>query len=409
MDQLLKLQSQLPEFWSNQLEEESAMQSLLLAYSYVYGSAKTKWQTIKNELSPFTTDAYKTDYYKVIDLRQTITPTNPVNGALYFELPLNTFQIDIISKSINFTTPLPFGIIYDTVLKKTLLEMQAALFIPTDRYLYIRKIDIDNGNVVNTYGALFLDIHPYENPSFNLISSGYINSSNYEQYLQNKKAQIINFIRCAINGGTVDSLESLFSVALNLPYAEADGIIVDFNNTTTYIDYNGTTKAYLIKPKLKFQQRNKVIQAYEAIGECPVKFYSWSSNPARFVQTLLCNNGQNLFKLLSLQPNETPTSLYYDMPHLVYDPNTDNIYFDFGIMTKPSNAFDSTPNYLPPWTNEIYNFVSWNNPTLHPLIYTVFKNVIICEYSNSLINYNWLTSILEFFRPLHCKYLIENF
>ena len=121
---LAQLQAQLPDFWSQKLEEQNGMSTLLTAYSYVYGSAFQKWQTLENELSPFTTDAWLTDFYKVIDLHKTIIPSDPSfngNGNFYYLLPKGTFNIDSLSRDLTFTNNLNYNIVNDIPLQQTLL------------------------------------------------------------------------------------------------------------------------------------------------------------------------------------------------------------------------------------------------------------------------------------------------
>ena len=409
---LIQLQGQLPDFWSKQLEESTAVQTLIAGYSYVYGAALQKWQMIQNQLTPFTTDAYEVNFYKVINVRQTVTPSDPAlngNGNFYYKLPTGTFQIDSLSRDLTFTNNIEFNILYDKVLKQTLLEISALSLTYLDNFLYIRQYNVDNGNMVNTWGALFLAIQPYKNSVFVIYDSEtqysqYINAIQYELYLQNIKAQIINFIKCATMGSTVDALESLISVAMNKPYALSDGIVIDFTDHSTFIDCNGTIIELPIAPKAKFQIRNTPILAYEAPGECPVKFYSWSTNPARFTQALLCQYSDKLYTLLDLADGELPTSLRYDMPGVAFDPSA-----NFGISRKPLDAYTSDPDYNTTQFNEVHDFTTWTNPSLSSTVYQLFKNVIICEIASSDININineqWINNVLEYFRPLNCKYL----
>jgi hypothetical protein len=417
MDQsalLAQLQAQLPDFWTKQIE---GLPTLLNAYSYVYGSALQKWQMIANELSPFTTDPYLTDFYKVIDLKQTIIPSDPSmngDGNFYYELPLGTFLIDTLSRDLTFNNSLTFNILLDTVLNKTLLQIPVTQLTSTDRYLYIRQYLIDNGNMLNTWGSLFPGIKPFINTDLDFYTNitsytQQINSDQYQQYLLNIKAQICAFIRCATLGGTIDSLESIFSIAYDQPYVTQDGFIVNFDEWNTWIESNGEITQYSIGPKPKFQQPNASISAYEAIGVCPVDIYSYVMNPARFIQVLLANQSANLFDLLTLAPNELPTALYFDMPHLTFDPNNSDITFDFGILLNnqvkaPSYSYGLSSLYY-----HYYDFSSWTNPGLSPTVYLFFKNLIICEispvtsYANPSLS--WINSILEYFRPLHVKYL----
>jgi hypothetical protein len=269
--------------------------------------------------------------------------------------------------------------------------------------------------MVNTWGALFKGIIPYNNPNFTIyntqtIYSQYINSANYLAYLNNLKAQIMAFTRCALLGGTIDAMESLFSIAMNQPYVTTDGIVINFDSGHTWIESNGIITEYAIGPKTKFKQPNTPIQAYEAIGECPVRFYSWQTDPARFTQQLLCNNAANLYLLLSLLADESPTALYFDMPRLKFDDISGTITFDFGIMPKPGNAFTSSPNYVPPTSSLVNDFTAWANATLSPTIYEMLKNVTIAEIPDATntigVDIAWASSILEFFRPLHSKYFI---
>ena len=414
---LAQLQAQLPDFWSQKLEEQNGMSTLLTAYSYVYGSAFQKWQTLENELSPFTTDAWLTDFYKVIDLHKTIIPSDPSfngNGNFYYLLPKGTFNIDSLSRDLTFTNNLNYNIVNDIPLQQTLLEIPASQLTSQDHYLYIQEYDIDNDNMLKTWGALFPGILPYVNPHIHIYDSTtfysqYINSANYKIYLLNIKAQIMAFIRCATLGGTLDSIESLFSIAMNQPYVTQDGIIVNFDNANTWIESNGVITQYTIPPKQKFKQPNQPISAYEAIGECPALFYTWQSNPARFTQQLLCSDGNNLFSLLTLLNNESPNALYFDMPHLVWDESSDTLTFDFGVMSKPSNAFNVSMDYITPAQGLLNDFTAWTNPTLNPTIYEMLKNVIIAEIPDDShvigVSITWASTVLEYFRALHSKYL----
>ena len=432
MDQLLQLQSQFPEFWTKQLLEATGLQDLLLAYSYVYGDAIQKWQEVKNELSPFTTDPYSTEFYKIINLRKPITSSspNPINlgGIDYtnslYELPDNTFFIESVSKSIEFITYIDnCVIIYDQGLQKTLVGLDPAQFNLTDEFLYIKKIYRDNKNMINTYGSLF-DIKPYINTDDPLYEyeDQYIqqyNIFNYQKMLLSTKAQIINMIRCATHGGTVDSLESLISVAMNNPYVTEDGIVVSYDNNNTWIDTNGIITKYPITPKLRFQIPNAPIYAYEAIGECPVNIYSYSINPARFTQALLCEQAQILFQLLTLNDNEEDNTLYFDQPNVNFDAVKGINFYDFGGMQKQNNAQDVYPNYQNPRKSQYDYFTDVTFTTLNPRIYELFKNVLIAETPNNDNWYNgpgssfvdevWLNSILEYFRPLHSKYVVVGF
>lgn len=422
MEQLQQLQGQFPEFWSKQLSETTSLQSLLLAYSYVYGDALQKWQMIKNELSPFTIDAYKTEYYKIIDTKKTSEPSEYIDPtSFYYELPLGTFAIDIVSTNIEFNNSLDHHIVYDKVQLKTFIGIPAVQLLPTNRYLYLRKVDIDNDNVVNTYGALFLDIRPYFNLDIFAIYSeelycDVINSEEYRDYLNNKKAQIINFIRCANEGSTLDSLEHIISVALDDPYILKDGIILDYDSNNTYVQYDDGTKAsFQIPPKARFKQQGTRILAYEAIGECQVKMYSWHTDPARFTQALLCNNAELLFECLDLLPNEEPTALFFDMPNLVFDSSEGLNFFDFGIMDKPYNAYETNRDYSNPSQGLEHTYIDWTTPTLDNRIYQVLKNIIIVEIATEGGGAaepgdpppytTWVKNILEYFRPLNSKYV----
>ena len=442
-DQLQQLQSQLPDFWTKRLDEATFVQTLMLAYSYVYGSANQKTQTMMNLSSPYTVDAYVTDYYKVIDIRQAVTPTDPTlqsSGNLYFVLPLGTFNIDTLSRDLTFSSSLSYQLYYDATLKQTLLEVAASQFTSTDRYFYIREYDVDNDNVVGTWGSLFPGIKPFgyieyaaksisellaPNGSFannkwgvlltNLflpysissenIYGRYINSSAYEQYILNIKAQVINMIKCANGSGTIDALESLISVAMNQPFVTSDGIIVDFNDSTIWIETEGAIIEFNGQPKPKFRQQNQHIFAYEAPCVCPVNFYSWATNPARFTQALLEDTCWRLFNLLALEPNESPVCLRFDQEGLSFDKSGNPYSFDFGLLAANKNL-SCSPNY-PSLPYDIVNdFTAWTNETLDPTVYEFFRNVIVCEYDPSVIDREWLSSILEYFRPLHCKYLM---
>lgn len=431
MDQLLQLQSQFPEFWSKTLTEETSLQSLLLAYSYVYGNALQQWKEAKNELSPFTTDAYHTEYYKVIDIKKfskISAPTSMLYGINYvfYELPLNTFAIDTVSTDISFLNSIGSKIIYDKILNKTFLALtEIDVNALTGRYLYIRELKIDTKTMINTYGSLFNNFKPLLDGNFTTLYFGEtewwqdIDGPSYALYLENIKAQIINMIRCAVMGGTVDALESLISVAMNNPYVTEDGIIVNFDANKTWIEFaNGTIQRYDYPPKKRFQQLNTKILAYEAITECPVKIYSYSTNPNRFAQALLCEWAVILFQLLSLQDTETPQTLYFDEPDLVMD-GTTNTFFDFGIKAHNQNSEDVNPNYDNPVITFVDDFTNFSAATLHPRIYEFFRNVMIAETPNNNANYQgagstsidetWLKSVLEYFRPLHSKYVVIGF
>jgi hypothetical protein len=430
MDQLLQLQSQFPEFWSKTLSEGTGLQSLLLAYSYVYGDALQKWQEIKNELSPFTIDPWHTEYYKVIDLqRNRITPSDPTltdPNYAYYEVPLNSFYALNISKSIDFVNTIgAYYFYYDKVLNKSFLQIQVIDLDPQDKYLYIKELWIDNQNVVKTYGSLFnLSVYYSSNDWYlrqNETSYGYQipDGMMYAEYLKNVKAQIVNMIRCSVMGGTVDALESLISIAMKNPYVEKDGTIISWDNWNTWIEFaDGNIVNYPYQPRTKFQQQNAKILAYEAITECPVMLYSYVTNPARFAQALLCEWSVILFQLLYLQGDEVPNALYYDMANIFFD-SSSLISFDFGIMPQTNTSEEVYPNYDNPVNNEFNSFTEWSSSTLHPLVYQFFKNVMIAETPNNNNNYNgpgastidevWLNSILEYFRPLHSKYVVVGF
>jgi hypothetical protein len=426
-DQLLQLQQQLPDFWSKQLEESSFLQTLMLAYSYPYGSALQKWQTVANLTSPYTADPYLTDYYKVIDIRNAITPSDPQlstgdNPSLYFELPLNTINIDTFCRDLTFTNSLPYYIYYDILLNKTLLAVIASNFLSTDRYFYIRQYDVDNGNMAKTWGALFPGIQPYFDSSlFNITSTinsfGFIiNSDIYIQYLLNVKAQIINLIRCANSQGSIDALESLISVALNNPYVTADGTIVSFDSGNTWIEINGSVVQFTVPPKPKFSQQNQPIKAYEAPGICPIEFKSWCTDPNIFTQGLLQNYASELFTLLTLETNEVPIALYYDKAGLNLDPTYNPYTFDFGILIN-QEQFNPSTTYGDIQYGATYSgFEDWSNPGLDPTVYEFFKNVMLALAPSSMLpdygtpspsmGYTWLMNVLEYFRPLHCKYVL---
>jgi hypothetical protein len=436
MDQLLQLQSQFPEFWSKTLSEGTGLQSLLLAYSYVYGDALQKWQEVKNELSPFTIDPWHTEYYKIIDLqRNRITPSDPEltdPNYAYYEVPLNSFYALNISKSIDFVNTIrDYNFYYDKILNKSLLQIQVIDLDPQDKYLYIKELWIDNQNVVKTYGSLF-NLPVYYNPDDWEIRQdetmyGYqiTDGMMYAKYLKNVKAQIINMIRCSVMGGTVDALESLISVAAGNPYVEKDGTIISWDNWNTWIEFtDGNIVKYSCKPKKRFQQQNAKILAYEAITECPVMLYSYVTNPARFAQALLCEWSDILFQLLRLQNGEVPNALYYDMANIFFD-SSSLISFDFGVTPKAYNSEEVYPNYENPTQIELHSFTEWSSSTLHPLIYQFFKNVMIAEIPNynnyrpetpnnyynnyGAIDEVWLKLILEYFRPLHSKYVVVGF
>lgn len=415
-DQLQELQGKLPDFWTQQLGEGSFVQTLFLAYAYPYGSALQKWQTVANSTSPYTTEPYLTDYYKVIDYRNTVTPTDPAlrsSGNFYFELPLNTFYIDKLSRTLEFYSSLTFAIYYDNTLKKTLLEVSSTQFISSDRYFYIREYHVDNGSMAKTWGALFPGLSVHLNTDIFPITTihnsygSYINSDVYAQYLLNVKAQIISFIKCANSQGSIDALESLISIVANEPYVTSDGIIVSYDSNNTWIEIDGSIVQFTVPPKLKFQRQNQPIKAYEAPGVCPVSFYSWCTNPNRFTQVLLQNNASKLFSLLSLKTNEIPLALYYDKDAVQLDSTINPYTFDFGTLVG-QQVISPSVNYSTIENGSYDGFQNWSSPGISSTAYQFFKNVIVAETTNATINVDWLNNVLEYYRPLHCKYILIN-
>ena len=428
--QLLQMQNQLPDFWYKQLQENTFIQTLMLSYSYVYGSALQKWQMVQNMASPLTTDAYYTDFYKVIDCHKTVQPSDPSkvnNGCVYFPLPNGMFRVHKLSFQIlDFDTisqvfeSLLFCIYYDKIKKQTLLEVPLSQVLGHD-FLYMYKYDIDNDNMTNTWGGLFLGIRPlnyqaFNDPTIRTNDFGiywaednygrYIIEGAYGTYMNNIQAQIINFMRCANTSGTIDALESLISIAMNKVYMTTNGTVVNFDSENIWIEANETITQYYVAPKPKFQQANQPIMAFEAPGICPVKFYSWSTDPARFTQALLQNSAANLYNLLSLKSQEEPHALYFDEPDLTFDPADTGYTFDFGVLSsEQSTAITNPITTVLPTLLTPANFTEWSNSTLNAGIFEMFKNVIIYEYDPSKISATWLASILEYFRPLHCKYL----
>jgi hypothetical protein len=128
------------------------------------------------------------------------------------------------------------------------------------------------------------------------------------------------------------------------------------------------------------------------------------TDPARFTQTLLWRNGQYLFSLLTLSTNEFPQALYYDKNGLYLDPDSGTYSFDFGIMTSDQVTAPSE-SYFGPSMAPVNNFSGWTNTGLSNTVYQFFKNVLIAECNTGVIDADWLANILEFYRPLHCKYI----
>ena len=420
MDQaalLAQLQAQLPDFWSKKI---NGLPTLLSAYSFVYGSALQKWKMIQNELSPFTTDPFFSDFYKVIDLRKTEDMTyyglqNDEN--FFYALPDGTFNIDVLSRDIYFTTSINYNIFMNTNTKKSFLQISPSDLVSNDHYLYIRKYDIDNDNMIKTWGSLFPGLMPYKGTNYpnspndtylnNLEPTSNNNSNDYYNYLLNIKAQICAFIRCATLGGSLDALENIFAIVLGQQYVTENGKILAFDNNTTTIEFdNGTIETYNVPPKAKFQQQNAKITPYECIPEPFVRLYDYNTKPSTFIQFLLANNAIPLFDLLTLKDNEIPRSLYFDMPHIEFD---NNLTFDFGVTPKPSDAEDVSTSYSVPRSNssDVHLYTDWNTPEFSLEICQLFKNVVIAEIlGSSSKREDFFYNVLEYFRPLHCKYYL---
>ena len=427
MDYLESLTSRFPSFWSDKLQEETAFKTLLKAYSYVYGSAIQKMNEVKNESSPITINAFSTEYYKVINLRETFTPSYSIgDNMLYYEVLYGLLDIERLSNDISFTKSISFEIFFDAKLDKYFIAIPATEISPSDSFLYISKCIVDNKNVVNTYGSLFPGLKPFEvfmKNNVEIIER--VDPAERIAVLINQKAQIVNFIRCATNGGSLEYLKDIISVALKASFLEEESVVIGFDQDSNmgYIKFRDQIiSTQNLKKRLR--KVGSIIAPYEPYEECPIQFFSWIDDPAKFTQAILAHTDWDdlLLVLTMLQPGEKPATIKFDK----FQKFDNNLSYDFGNKALTKELFqrlDRSSPYIeiphPNIVKDIHDFSQWEFETFHPRVYEMFKNVVIYYGAppphQGLVNnnnemmmavfYSWLQyNLLDYFRPLHMKY-----
>ena len=283
------------------------------------------------------------------------------------------------------------------------------------------------------------------------------------------KAQYTNMMYTLTNGGTYDALDSLFGVAFRRVYSKLDGTILDFDTINVWIDHSGLVVHYVVESlKPKFQVVGAPVRQYECLEPSDIELLSWQVNPAKFAQVLIGDHAKVLRSLVGLQSNEKENSLVVNNGAASWDFNTnydlgghlwkdqighgldrgrkyganepiltsdwkrrtefyysDLDYWDAfqgprSYIWQPDQA-KNTPNqrfwkeHFEPFIVSfgekgekmvLHRYDYWTDIRFDSNVpYEMFKNVIVWQTQLRTEWHGWIQRVLNFFRPLHLKYV----
>ena len=434
MSALNQLREQFPDFWFKAVEEPGFIESLLDVYAIPYAYVSGKLAQIQNSYSIRNIDYFVYDYYFAVDCKDaSYTPSSPIVGySQCFEIEHSTFHLENLSYDSFFTrNVLDYKILYDKVNEKYFLAIADSEWnLNRPSVLFAEKAYKSNKSYPFRHFFEFAPIEYKFNQWTEIAPYIFIVPENYDE-LERIRAQYGNMMYASVNGGSPESLESLFGVAFGKTYAKDDGTIVDYDETSVYVNHSGVVTKYSIGSlRNKFKVAGAKVRLYECFEESPIRFVTWNSNPTRFTQILIGNRSQLLSSLIGLKDGEKEGDL------VIADDNVHDIQFDMGGKlpeTVESRAYLRSRGYsedeiakyfsvielrtgnstsqpydvkIPLFREDVFGYFNdWFDIRYGKYPYAFLKNIIIWETELTSEYYDWILSVLANYKPLAMKFV----
>ena len=397
----------IPAFYKNQIVNEngySLLEPLFNEYSKYLGDCYYRLQQCSLIRSIDLCPSVVEEIYKVIDLSEDNRDKNSRGQRFFIDPSIVAFDALYYDAGLSVKCNATYSIQINELDGFTCICFDPPIDAKEIRKLYAYRA-YHNYNLLRDIWGKILN-HAYPQYSYSSLDA-FISSC--ELY----RSKLIGLLFGLMNASSLANIKKSVSLFTGLTHAPMNGLIKSIDGNVISIQDFDSEVTVTCKEfnSSKFHVGSEVGK-YDILDIERFMVYDIFSDPARFTQYILSNNGEVLYNQIlniDINNNEKYAALLFD-DNLSFD--GDGLFFDMGNNTGISHdVAPGTTNYDKPWVALVDNFKNYTDSRIDNFrLYEMLRNIFIVEFETKPQDdvLQEIGQLIHRIKPSRCKCILDG-